>query len=99
MSHTDLTETSNTILVSYQDMEKQFYELLIKYGFKYEQAIICAQTFAENSLDGVYTHGVNRFPRFIQNIKEGHIIINNEPVLTGSFGAVNNGTDSLVPEF
>ncbi|MEJ7676229.1 MAG: Ldh family oxidoreductase [Chitinophagaceae bacterium] len=41
-----------------------------------------------NSLDGVYTHGVNRFPRFLQNIKDGHIIVNNEPVLTGGFGAV-----------
>lgn len=88
MSHTDLTESSNTIMIFKEDMEKLFYDLLLKYGFNQEQAIICAQTFAENSLDGVYTHGVNRFPRFIQNIKEGYIKVNNEPVLTGSFGAV-----------
>lgn len=88
MSNTDHTESSNTIIVSYKDMEKQFYKLLIKYGFSLEKAIICAQTFTENSLDGVYTHGVNRFPRFIQNIKDSLIIINKEPVLTGSFGVV-----------
>jgi 3-dehydro-L-gulonate 2-dehydrogenase len=68
-------------------MEKRFYDLLIKYGLNKEKAFTCARTFADNSLDGVYTHGVNRFPRFLQNIKDGHIIVNNEPVLTVGFGA------------
>jgi 3-dehydro-L-gulonate 2-dehydrogenase len=88
MGNTNLSESSDTIIVPYEQMEKKFYDLLIKYGLSREKAGMCARSFSDNSLDGVYTHGVNRFPRFLQNIKGGHIIVDNEPVLTGSFGAV-----------
>lgn len=74
--------------VSLEEMEQRFYAILIKEGFRENKAKTCARVFAENSFDGVYTHGVNRFPRFIQYIRDRHIVIDAEPVLKSTFGAV-----------
>ena len=47
-----------------------------------------AQLFAEASRDGVYTHGLNRFPRYVDNIKDGTIDVNAQPVLIQQMGAL-----------
>jgi 3-dehydro-L-gulonate 2-dehydrogenase len=42
----------------------------------------------ENSIDGIYSHGVNRFPRIISYLEKGYIKPNNKPqkvMGTGSF--------------
>ena len=41
---------------------------LLKIGFKGERAALCARLFTDSSLDGIYSHGVNRFPRFLETI-------------------------------
>jgi len=33
------------------------------------RAELCARLFADSSRDGVYSHGLNRFPRFVEMIK------------------------------
>jgi 3-dehydro-L-gulonate 2-dehydrogenase len=48
----------------------------------------CATIFAENSRDGVYTHGLNRFPVFVELIKEGLIRIDAESVLENHLGMI-----------
>jgi len=63
-------------------MESQFREIMLRHGFLPEKATICAEIFAGNSLDGVYTHGVNRFPRFIKYVKEGYIDPSGESICT-----------------
>jgi 3-dehydro-L-gulonate 2-dehydrogenase len=60
----------------------------VREGMKEDKATTCAKVFTENSIDGVYTHGVNRFPRFVQYIKDKHVITDAEPVLKSTFGAV-----------
>lgn len=60
--------------------------------------------FAETSLDGVYTHGINRFPLFIKFIREGHIHIHAEPEKLGQFGVIerwngNRGPGNLNARF
>lgn len=51
-----------------------------------ERAELCARLFAETSRDGVYSHGINRFPAFIRNIQQGHIHPNAEPACVEALG-------------
>ena len=53
------------ILISPQEMESTFLTILLQEGFAEEKARLCAKVFTENSVDGVYTHGVNRFKVFV----------------------------------
>ena len=41
--------------------------MLRKLGFAGDRAETCARLFAETTRDGVYTHGINRFPRFVDD--------------------------------
>ena len=52
--------------ILYEDMKAEFKRILLKLSFTEEKAEICASIFANNSLDGVYSHGINRFPVFIE---------------------------------
>ena len=63
-------------------------EVLLKEGFEEEKAEACARLFAEASLDGVYSHGLNRFPRFIAMIRRGVIDVHAEAESVARFGAL-----------
>lgn len=52
--------------IKYEDLLTKFEGILISRGFTKENAKKAATIFADNSLDGVYTHGVNRFPKIIE---------------------------------
>ena len=54
--------------------------VLEKVGFPAEKAALCARLFSETDRDGVYSHGLNRFPRFIQYINKGYVLPAAEPV-------------------
>ena len=62
--------------------------ILKKYGFNDDDAEISARLFAETSRDGVYSHGLNRFPRYIEYISKGYIQLNAKPERIASVGAV-----------
>jgi 3-dehydro-L-gulonate 2-dehydrogenase len=74
--------------IEFAEMQSTFFRILTRYGCPEDRAKILSRVFAENSVDGVYTHGVNRFSRFIKNIIDKHVITENEPVLKNAFGAV-----------
>ncbi len=57
-------------------------------GFTAERAGLCARLFAEASRDGVYSHGLARFPRFVKMIEVGEVDVAAEPVLVRSIGAL-----------
>lgn len=61
---------------------------MIKAGFDEDRARLCAQLFTDSSRDGVYSHGLNRFPRFLAMIQNGIINIHARPELIDSFGAL-----------
>ena len=48
-------------------------------------------------LDGIYTHGVNRFPRFIQYIKEGFVKVDAIPSLENKYGGIEQWNGNLGP--
>lgn len=69
-------------------MEETFQSILLKHGFEPSKATMCAGIFTDNSVDGVYTHGVNRFPRFVSNVQTGHVKPEQSPSLISRFGGI-----------
>ncbi|RPJ08669.1 MAG: 3-dehydro-L-gulonate 2-dehydrogenase [Spirochaetaceae bacterium] len=67
-------------------MLAEFERVLLSIGFSRERAGLCARVFARNSLDGVYSHGLNRFLPFVKRAEEGGIDIHAQPVCRASFG-------------
>lgn len=59
--------------VKYEDMVKEFARILSKHGFDGKSAEDAAFIFAQNSLAGVYSHGLNRFPRVVSYLEKGEI--------------------------
>ena len=78
-------------------MQRQFASVLQEHGFTPDRAEQCAAIFAANSLDGVYTHGVNRFPRFVEYIKKGFVKPDAVPVLKSAFGGIEQWDGLLGP--
>jgi 3-dehydro-L-gulonate 2-dehydrogenase len=85
------------IRITFEQMFDEFYRILLKYNFTPEKANICARIFTESSLDGIYTHGVNRFYGFIKYINEKCIIVDAESVKKNSIGAVEQWDGNLGP--
>ena len=59
--------------VPYEVMVNEFERVLTKYGFEPKDAKASAELFAQNSMAGVYSHGLNRFPRVVEYLKKGEI--------------------------
>lgn len=87
----------NTIRVPYPDMQSQFERILLKHGLSAEKASKCAGIFSDNSLEGIYSHGVYRFPRFVDYIKKGYIDVNAKPELIHAAGVLEQWKGNLAP--
>ena len=74
--------------VKYEVMVKEFERVLTKYGFEAKRAAAAAEIFAQNSLSGVYSHGLNRFPVVVGYLRKGEIDPKVEATCTASFGAM-----------
>ena len=86
-----------TIRIPYEKLETEFFRILLKFGFTEARAARCAQIFAMNSLDGVNSHGINRFPRFIKNVIEGHVNPEAIPTITHKIGSIEQWNGNLGP--
>lgn len=85
------------VFIPFEEMKTEFVRILTNLGFTEMKADKCAEIFAMNSLEGVYSHGFNRFPRFVGNIKKGFIRPDAEPSLVGSSGSVEQWNGNLGP--
>src|SRR5215510_11595738 len=83
--------------IPYQELFDTLLGVLLKLGFKPDRARLCAQLFAETTRDGVYSHGLNRFPRFVLQIQNGTIDIHAEPELVAAMGALERWDGKLGP--
>jgi len=63
-------------------------EKLIQHGVGEEVASGCARNLVENTQYGVASHGVNRFPRLIEMLKNGSVQPNAKPTLVQAMGAL-----------
>jgi 3-dehydro-L-gulonate 2-dehydrogenase len=85
--------------IQYSDLLDTFEEIFIDRGFEQEDAHAAATIFANNSVDGIYSHGVNRFPKMVSYIDKGHINPDNKAICEQAFGAFErwNGKEGLGP--
>ena len=85
------------MLVPFQKLQSEFTRILLSIGFSGEKAGALATIFAENSRDGVYTHGLNRFPTFVEYVKDELVKKDAEPVKENAFGALEQWNGNLGP--
>lgn len=83
--------------IPFEKMLAELERVLIKKGFEKERAQLCARLFTEASCDGVYSHGLNRFPRFIEYIEKGYVDIHAHPEKMEQFGALERWDGHLGP--
>lgn len=72
--------------VPYEEMKAEFIRVLNKYGITGEKAELSATLYVNASRDGIYTHGLNRFPKFIKSIENGSVDVNAEAEMVESMG-------------
>ena len=59
------------LYLAYDEMISTLARALQLAGLDDTRAARLARVFAQNSAEGVYSHGVNRFPRFLKDVKDG----------------------------
>lgn len=88
---------TDTVRIPVQKMQDVFSSILLKHGFEKERAETCAEIFTTNSVDGVYTHGVNRFFLFVKLVKKGFVFPNNDPTVVQTTNALEQWNGNLGP--
>ncbi len=86
--------------VPYDDLYATLVRAMKSLGLADDRAAHCARLFAETTRDGVYTHGLNRFPRFAASVANGSVDVNAEPTKIAGLGAIerwdgNRGVGNL----
>jgi 3-dehydro-L-gulonate 2-dehydrogenase len=66
--------------VSYNELVDVLVRALTKAGMDQTRAERCARLFADTDRDGVYSHGLNRFPRFMRMVRSGVVDLRAEAV-------------------
>jgi 3-dehydro-L-gulonate 2-dehydrogenase len=74
--------------IPFDQVHKRLAEVLRRFGFGEERAQHCARMFAETTCDGVYSHGVNRFERFVSMVRNGSVDPQAGPRVVARFGAM-----------
>jgi len=86
-----------TMRVPFEKLKAEFKRILTGIDFTDDKAEKCAAIFAENSRDGVYTHGLNRFPVFVQHVRDGLVKPAEEPIKEGGLGAIEQWDGNYGP--
>ncbi|WP_236976124.1 3-dehydro-L-gulonate 2-dehydrogenase [Membranihabitans maritimus] len=76
------------IRIPFEKIYSTLYRILTISGFFHEKAKEIARIHTESSRDGIYSHGLNRFPLFIEYVQKGVVKMDVEPELVQSVGAI-----------
>ena len=74
--------------VPYNELYETLTKAMERLGLVEERAALCARLFAETTRDGVYTHGLNRFPRFAATVGNGSVDVHAEAARTAGVGSL-----------
>jgi len=74
--------------VPYSDLYDALTKAMQRLGMVEERAGLCARLFAETTRDGVYTHGLNRFPRFAATVENGSVDVHGVAFRTAGAGSL-----------
>jgi len=61
------------IRIPCDDLKEAFYKAFLKAGLSEERAKLCGSLLSENQRDGVYSHGLNRFPGVVAELNAGRL--------------------------
>ncbi len=92
-----MTDSIKKITIGSEVMKTEFVRILLSNGFSTERAETCAEIFTVNTLEGISSHGVNRFPRFVGNIRDGYVIPEAIPSIVNRAGALEQWNGNLGP--
>jgi len=92
-----MVTNEQTIRIPFDELKSEFFRILLSIGFSEPRAEKCAEIFTMNSLDGVNSHGINRFPRFVKNTLEGFVKPEAVPSLEHKFGSIEQWNGNLGP--
>ncbi len=65
--------------ITFDDLKSLLNNILVKTGFAPDKADLIANIFANSTLDGYHSHGVNRFGEFLKTITDGYVQMGVEP--------------------
>lgn len=74
--------------IPFEQVSQELTRILLSLHFEIARAERCACLFTENTCDGVASHGLNRFPRFVKSVEDGHVNIQAEPELVNALGVI-----------
>jgi len=74
--------------IPFAELSSSLAGILVRIGFEPNRAEHCARLFAETTRDGVYSHGIERFPRFLDTIRIGSVDIHATPERVQQFSAL-----------
>jgi len=74
--------------IPFDQVQQTLKSVLEKLGMSAKRSQVCARLFCETTRDGVYTHGINRFPRFVETIKNGRVDVKAEAKRVSGHGAL-----------
>jgi 3-dehydro-L-gulonate 2-dehydrogenase len=74
--------------VPFADLFAVLERAMLRLGFPVETARLSARLFAETTRDGVYSHGLNRFPRVEAMVANGSIDVHARPRPAAAFGSI-----------
>ena len=83
--------------LSFDLIVSELMRVLTSLGFSEARARQSATLFAETQLDGVASHGLNRFPRFVGQVRAGVVRVDAEPTRVASFGPWEQWDGNLGP--
>ncbi len=81
--------------LTYDQITRELTRVLVKSGLAQDAAAESAGLFADNTLDGIASHGVNRFPRVISYLEKGYIDLAAKPSKVASLGALEKWDGNL----
>lgn len=74
--------------VPFETVHEVVTDAFVRAGMKREDAEICARIHAESSCDGVYSHGLNRVPRFVDYLQRGWVDAHGKPTIVKELGVI-----------
>ena len=83
------------IKLTFDEIKTELERILLKVGFDKEKSAVISNIFAENNLLGKDSHGLNRFPAFIESINKKLVDVNASPELINSFQALEQWDGKL----
>jgi 3-dehydro-L-gulonate 2-dehydrogenase len=83
--------------VAYLEVIQTLEKILLKNGFAEDRAVLCSYLFGQASLDGVASHGLDRFTVFLEMIRKKLVRPNQKANLLDSYGVFERWNGNLGP--